>query len=197
MADVLSSKAEQVLKRVKDRDIARLIASGDPSATEDFVRAHYQSVYRFMRHLTRQVEDSEDLTQQAFIRAKERIGSYRGHASLRTWLHRVAFHEYTHWKRARRRTGRLDHATPYLEPGFDACVESAVLAEALAHLPEHQRTAFLLFEVQELSIAEAAQVMMVPQATFKSRLFKARKHLCSLMTERKETNLETRNALEP
>lgn len=186
-----------MLKRVKDRDIARLIASGDAGATEDFVRAHYQSVYRFMRHLTRQVEDSEDLTQQAFIRAKERIATYRGHASLRTWLHRVAFHEYTHWKRAHRKTDRLDLATPYWETGFDLCVESAVLAEALGHLPEHQRTAFLLFEVQELSIAEAAQVMGVLQPTFKSRLFKARKHLCSLMTEPKETKLETQNALEP
>ena len=197
MADVLSWGQSRLLKRVKDRDIARLIASEDASATEDFVRSHYQSVYRFMRHLTRQVEDSEDLTQQAFIRAKERIATYRGNASLRTWLHRVAFHEYTHWKRSHRKTGRLELTTPYWETGYDVCVESAVLDEALGHLPEHQRTAFLLFEVQDLSIAEAAHVLRIPQATFKSRLFKARKQLCSLMTERKETTLETRNALEP
>ncbi|MBS1708217.1 MAG: RNA polymerase sigma factor [Armatimonadetes bacterium] len=182
---------------MNDRDIARQIARGDAEATEEFVRTHYQSVYRFMRHLTRQVEDSEDLTQQAFVMAKQRIATYRGDASLRTWLHRVAFHEYTHWKRAHRTSQRLDRSTPYWDAGFDVCVESAVLAEALGHLSEQHRNAFLLFEVQELSIAEAAHVLRVPQATFKSRLFKARKHLCSLMTERKETHIETKNVLKP
>ncbi|HWA82761.1 MAG TPA: RNA polymerase sigma factor [Fimbriimonadaceae bacterium] len=176
---------------LNDIDQARLIAAGDAEALRVFVDDHYSSVLRFMRHLTRSIEDAEDLTQQAFLRARENIASYRGGSSLRTWLHRVAFHEYTHWRRKQRPLMRLSHREIAPEPGFHACVEGAALLDALHLLPDPLREAFLLFEVQELTLEEVAAVMRVPKGTVKSRLHYARLRLRTLLQDQEETTYGT------
>jgi RNA polymerase sigma-70 factor (ECF subfamily) len=181
---------------VTDLETARRIAAGDARVTETFVLTHYASLYRFMRHLTGQVEDAEDLTQQAFIKAKQQIASYRGSATLRTWLFRVAFHEYSHWKRRHRRMLSLDLAPAHLEPAYDACIEAEALLDALRRLPERLREAFLLHEVQELSVEDTASVLGVPQGTVKSRLFNARKKLCAMLEGRQEDEIGARHVYE-
>lgn len=162
---------------VNDLDTARKIAAGDPDTMEAFVREHYAPVLRLMRHLTRRIEDAEDLTQQAFLTARRQAGTFKGHSSLRTWLHRVAFHEYTHWKRRQRKTERLSATLAAHEPGFAACLEAAELLDALHRLPAHHRETFLLHEVQELSLQDVAKVLGKPIGTVKSRLFHARRQL--------------------
>lgn len=181
---------------MNDLELARRIADGDAEAIQSFVGRYYHSVYRFMRHLTRHVEDAEDLTQQAFVKARQEIASYRGKASLRTWLHRVALHEYTHWKRRQRKTAALDLAAPHIETGYEDCLEGIVLAEALQRLSEPLRVAFVLFEIDELSLEEVSKVLRLPKGTVKSRLFKARRKLCELMLGRQEDELEREHALE-
>ncbi len=144
---------------------------------EAFVHEQYASVLRFMRHLTWRIEDAEDLTQQTFLTARRQAGSFKGNSSLRTWLHRVAFHEYTHWKRRQRKTERLNPDLARHERGFDVCLDAAILLDALHGLPDRHRETFLLHEVQELSIQEVAKVLGKPVGTVKSRLFQARKLL--------------------
>lgn len=170
-----------------DKERASQILAGDAESLRSFVDDHYSSVLRFMRHLTRSIEDAEDLTQQAFIRARENIASYRGSSSLRTWLHRVAFHEYTHWRRRHRPLLRLTQSEIAPESGFRACIEGAALLDALHRLPDAMREAFLLFEVQELSLEEVATVMRVPVGTVKSRLHHAKLRLRTLLQEQEET----------
>jgi RNA polymerase sigma-70 factor (ECF subfamily) len=179
-----------------DLDTARQIAAGDSIQTEAFVRQHYSSVLRFMRHLTRRAEDAEDLTQQAFLKARSQIGSYEGKSSLRTWLHRVAFHEYTHWKRRQRITLSLRHVPAQTEPGFEACLESAALLAALHSLPDALRETFLLHEVQELPIEEVATVLGKPAGTVKSRLFEARKRLRALLEGGQQEKIDAEPAYE-
>ena len=183
-------------KHLPDLETARRIAAGDAETTEIFVLTHYTSLCRFMRHLTRQIEDAEDLTQQAFIKAKQQIASYHGRASLRTWLYRVALHEYTHWKRKQRRTHSLDLAPAHHEAGYEACLEAEALLNALAQLPETHRTVFLLFEVQDLSVEEVASVLGLPQGTVKSRLFNARQKLSQILDGRQENEIESKPILE-
>ncbi len=144
---------------------------------EAFVREHYGPVLRLMRHLTRRNEDAEDLTQQAFMTARRRVGTFKGQSTLRTWLHRVAFHEYTHWKRRQRKTECLSPTLAVHDPGFAACLEAADLLDALHRLPAHHREAFLLHEVQQLSLQDVAKVVGKPIGTVKSRLFHARRLL--------------------
>ena len=182
---------------VNDLDTARKIADGNPETIEAFVHAHYAFILRFMRNLTRRIEDAEDLTQQTFLTARRQAGSFKGNSSLRTWLHRVAFHEYTHWKRRQRRTETLSPALATHEAGFHACIEAASLLDALHRLPDLHREAFLLHEVQELSLVEVAKVVGKPVGTVKSRLFHARKMLRSMLEAEQENTIHGEPALEP
>jgi len=148
-----------------------------------------------MLHLTRNREDAEDLTQLAFIKARENIANFRGGSSLRTWLHRVAFHEYTHWRRKHRRLSRLPEDLS-VEAGYQACIEGAALLDALHGLPPKLREAFLLFEVQELTLEEVAQVVRVPIGTVKSRLHHARTRLRAFLEDFEEERIYGEKACE-
>lgn len=163
---------------------------------EAFVHEHYAFVLRFMLHLTRRIEDAEDLTQQTFLTARRQVGSFKGHSSLRTWLHRVAFHEYTHWKRRQRKSEPLSPLLASHESGFAACLEAAELLDALHRLPAQLRETFLLHEVQELSLQEVANVLGKPVGTVKSRLFHARKLLRAALEGEQENTIHGEPALE-
>lgn len=164
-----------------DTETAQRIHEGDPDTIREFVELHYQPIYRLLRRLTMLAEDAEDLTQQTFVKARLHAGDYRGSASLSTWLHKIAIHEYTHWKRGQRKTGRLNDAVPAEESGYSACLDGIVVGQALARLPEAQRKAFLLLELQQMSIEEVARTMGVPVGTAKSRVHHARLALRSFL----------------
>lgn len=181
---------------VNDLDTARKIAAGDPDTMDAFVREHYTSVLRLMRHLTRRIEDAEDLTQQAFLTARHQVGTFKGKSSLRTWFHRVAFHEYTHWKRRQRKAERLSPTLAAHDPGFAACVEAADLLDALHRLPAPHRETFLLHEVQELSLHDVANVLGRPIGTVKSRLYHARRQLRAALEGEPEEDYHGKPALE-
>lgn len=172
----------------EDYQLAREMSEGNSAALEDFVRLYYGSVLRFMRHLTRHSEDAEDLTQQTFLTAKRSIRGFRGEASLRTWIHRVAFREYLRWKRRRRPFLPLPRGAAFEEAGYARCEEARWLEAALAGIPEAQRTAFILHYLQEMPIAEVAEVLNVPIGTVKSRLFHARESLRHSPLIPKESN---------
>ena len=74
----------------------------DAEALNIWVHRNYDDIYRLLRHLTRHVETAEDLAQQTFLKAIQALPSYRGEASHKTWLSRIAFREYIAWRRKRR-----------------------------------------------------------------------------------------------
>lgn len=141
------------------------------------VRTHHASLYRFLYQLTGIQEDAEDLAIQALMRGRDAAGRYDGRAALSTWLHRIAFHEFTRWRRKRRWHLSLAAAPPVEEKRYRDVVDGQWIWEALRSLPDGMRAAFLLYEVQQLSVPEVAAVLRVPQGTVKSRLFHARERL--------------------
>ncbi len=165
---------------MNDMDLAKTVADGDRVAMASLVEQHYDPVFRFLRNLTRSQEDAEDLTQQVFVKAQTRIKSYRGGSSLRTWLHQIAFHEFTRWRRRRRLTSLVGIERTGQEPGYSQVDEAAWLLDALDRLNPALKEAFLLHEVQELSVEEVATVTGSPIGTVKSRLHHARSMLQKL-----------------
>ncbi|MBS1708584.1 MAG: RNA polymerase sigma factor [Armatimonadetes bacterium] len=158
--------------------LARMIATGDRGAMDQLVDAHYDGVYRYLAHLTRHRQDAEDLAQQCFLRARDKIATFRGDGSLRAWLFRLAYREYTHWRRRKTWLPWADaETTPQAEPGFEAVEEAAWLLDALAQLHPDQKQAFLLHEVQGFSVEETAVIVDSPVGTVKSRLHHARTRL--------------------
>ncbi len=175
---------------MKDNWLVWRILRGDKRAGEEMVAAHYPRIFRLLRYLTGRADIAEDLTQQAFVRAWQALPNFRHQASLATWLHRIAYHEYTHWLRDRREHASLDSAAHLAAPSTFHEWEALVLPQALAQLTPEHRDAFLLYHVQELSVGEVASILEVPAGTIKSRLFTARQRLREILEAEAASSLE-------
>jgi RNA polymerase sigma-70 factor (ECF subfamily) len=182
---------------MKDSAWVQKILSGDRMAGERFVNEHYPRIYRLLRHLTGDVETAEDLTQQTFVKAWKSLASFQNKSLLLTWLHRIAYHEYIHWLRDRKRHSSLDLFHNLPAPQTEPEWEALDLPGALAQLTPELRVTFLLYYVQELSVAEVASALELPQGTIKSRLSTARLRLRELLQETLARNDRSHETAEP
>lgn len=169
-----------------DTELARRIKSGDTDAARQLVDQHYEAVYRLQLRLTNILEDAEDLTQSTFATARQKIGSFRGRSSLRTWLHSIGLNEYRMWRRKQKLFGPLLKDRPMMESGYEVVEEAEVLKTMLQKIGEKHKEAFLLFEVEQHSMAEVAEILRIPVGTAKSRVANARNALKALLEEQTE-----------
>lgn len=187
-----------VAAQVQDADdaaVARRVAAGDVAAFELLMRRHNRRLYRLARSMLRDAAEAEDALQDAYLAAFQSLGGYRGDASLGTWLSRVVANQCLG---RLRRQARRDNIVPIVSmtgaddeehepmPSQDsetpdrALVRSelrAVLERKLDELPEAFRTVFVLRCVEELSVEETARSLNIPEATVRSRHFRARSML--------------------
>lgn len=163
---------------------ARLIGlsrKGDLCAFGHLVDAHQPAVRAFLRRLTGNTVDADDLAQDAFARTWEVLHRFDGASSLRTFICGVAFH---YWRRARRSTMRrqvregayADLADTEAEPHARAAQRLA-LRRAMDELPEDQRAVLALCLGQDFTHAEAAEVLKLPLGTVKSHVTRGRARL--------------------
>jgi RNA polymerase sigma-70 factor (ECF subfamily) len=171
------------MRHWKDKWLVQRILSGDKAAGEQFVIEHYEAIFRFLRNLTGSKEDAEDLTQQTFLRAWEALPSFRGDSSLSTWLHSIAYREYTHWLRSRREFVPLDKIVDMPDEQANQNLEAVLLRWAIYRLDPEHREVFVLYYVQGFSVSEIAKIIGVPAGTVKSRLFFARQKLKELLSD--------------
>ena len=187
----MSSGSERRLGGLTDLELARAIADGDEAAVTELMDAHYADVYRFISQSRIGREDAEDLTQQTFVCACRAMGGFRGEASLRTFLHKIAVREVYGWKRRLRVTLPL-LGTEVAHDRTGRVEDGLVLLDALDRIPDRYRIAFQLFEVQQLSVAEVAQTMAIPEGTVKSHLSQARRRLRELLQTEQENTQHAR-----
>lgn len=161
---------------IYERILIERARSGDKQAAEQTVRRYYPAISRFLRHLTWNHEDAQDLAQATFLRAAQGLNEFRFQCSFNHWLHKIAYREYLRWLRDRRDALPLEEARSVLSPA--TCGTGLiVLVDALDRLEEGLRETFLLHEVEGLSVRETAEIMEVPEGTVKSRLARAREQL--------------------
>jgi RNA polymerase sigma-70 factor (ECF subfamily) len=169
---------------VPDEQLVREAQRGDTAAFEELVRRHAGLVHAVVRRLVDGGHEAEEVTQEAFVRAWRGIGRFKADAAFTTWLYRIAVNEALR-RRARepgreRQTSLDEQLVEPREhrpgPALVAQQRSlhAALERAIADLRPELRTPLLLRDVQGLSTAEAAQVMELGEAAFKSRLHRAR-----------------------
>jgi len=169
-----------------ERELAKRIGNGDAEAAEAFVRDHYPAVLRLALRLTNQKEEAEDIAQGTFLIARQKINTFRGNSTLRTWIHRIAFNEYRQWRRKKRPLALIDHDLASHDPGISAFEIGHILENAMRNLPDKQREAFILFEVEQLSMNEVAHVLGIPTGTAKARVSYARQNLRNQLEGRSE-----------
>lgn len=197
--------AEGILSRVEEASAradeeTRLLErcrGGDARATEELVHLHGAAVHRFARRLLGDEEEARDLTQEVFLRAFRRLGSFRADASLRTWLFRITLNAARNRRRSwsrhhRSRTvsleaspdesgegpaGRLAHPSPGPHRALESRAIRDRLAEALEELPEEFRVAVTLRDVEGLDYRSIARITGVRVGTVKSRIGRAREIL--------------------
>jgi RNA polymerase sigma-70 factor, ECF subfamily len=162
-------------------------AGGDRDAFDELVRRYQARIFNLARALTANGAEAEDLAQEAFVRAFRGIRRFRGDSSFRTWLYRIAVNViYTHLGRRQQSGGvwqqagsSAGEAAELADPGNfeDDLVRREAIDIALSALPEDQRIAVVLRDVEGFSYREIAEATGTPLGTVESRIFRARERL--------------------
>jgi RNA polymerase sigma-70 factor (ECF subfamily) len=170
-----------------DEELVRLSAGGDRRAFEALVARHGDALFRYASRTCGSERDGEDAVQDGLLAAWRGAGTFRGEASVRTWLFQVVIHACRRHRRRRagepERHDRLEaaEALPSDQRGADERVASAqlgaVLEGALAAMAAEAREVLLLRDVEGLAGEEAAAALGIGLAAMKSRLHRARLEL--------------------
>ncbi|MGH7584867.1 MAG: RNA polymerase sigma factor [Gemmatimonadales bacterium] len=165
-------------------DVA-LAAAGDAHAFERLYRSHVARVHSLARRMLGSTDEADEVTQDVFVRAWRKLGTFRGESQFGTWLHRLAVNVILAY-RGRRTTERnrwledevaLDQAPARATPaGLRQDLEAA-----MARLPEGARKVFVLHDVEGFRHEEIAAQLGVTTGTSKSQLHRARMALRGLL----------------
>lgn len=157
--------------------------AGDASAFEPLVRRYHRPLFHVAARLLRDPEDARDATQTAFLRAYQALGSREPGRPFFSWVYRILVNDCLNTLRGRRPSQPLDDRL--VAAGSVDPVESAEtrvrVRRALMQLPSEQRDVVILRHFAQMSYAEAAVALGIPERTVKSRLFSARQRLCALL----------------
>ena len=165
-------------------------AAPGPAIDRESIMSHWEPVFRLLYRLTRDRHDTEDLTQETFVRALERSGTFQPGSSLRAWLMRIAtnaFLDLCRRRKALRFTPLEQEPTQHsVEPVArlqDQELHEAV-ASAVARLPETPRVVFLLRVQEEFSYAQIAQALDMSEEAARWHMMQARKRLLASLDGR-------------
>ena len=181
-----------------DELLLRRAQSGDPEAFERLMEPLEQLVWRVCWHYTGNREAAEDCGQEAMIRIWRSLGSYRGDCALESWVYRIAANCCMDWLRKKKRDQSVS-MEPMVEQGFDpadtspgtaeqvvAKDERQRLREAISLLPDEQREALILTQLEKVPYERAAEMLGTTEGTVKSRVNRAKARLKEILSEERE-----------
>jgi RNA polymerase sigma-70 factor, ECF subfamily len=193
-----------------ERCLAERAAAGDQAAMTEIMRRHNQQLFRLAVGVLADRAEAEDILQESYIRAFARIGEYSGEGRLGAWLARIVRNVAI--DRARVRSRRTEHISLEVDmrsvdddfplsraradesaSNPDVAAERAdvrrLIEGEVALLPDQFRAVFILREVEGLSVEETAEYLGIPDATVKSRDFRARALLKARLGEQIDAGL--------
>jgi len=168
--------------------------AGDVGAFEKLVRQYDRQLFRIANHITQNREDAEDVVQDAFLKAYEKLDQFQGNSKFYTWLVRIAVNESL-MRLRKRRTGKMvsidedvqtdegsmprDLAdwSPDPESLYGQSEMGEILKKVIQGLPQGFRVVFVLRDVEGLSTEETAETLGLSVPAVKSRLLRARLQL--------------------
>ena len=196
--DAVASAAPLDVRPASENQFLERLRRGEAAAYEQLVAEHSNDVYALLFRLTSDPEEARDLTQETFLRAYQNIDRFRGDASLKTWIYRIAINQarnrWRWWKRRKRDvTVSLDATDEQREQPLAATLpnnddlnpEQEALAreredqlrDALLGLRSSYREAVILRDVEGFSYEEIAATLQISIGTVKSRISRGRMEL--------------------
>lgn len=182
-----------------DEELARRCAAGDRDAMASVIGANNQRLFRAAWSILRSRQEAEEAVQSAYLHAFAKIASFEGRSSIATWLTRIVINEALGRRRAASRRRRalaeqgvamFDDYRTQLMRGSDSETPDVSVAreqlrkmieQAVEELPDQYRTVFILRDVEGVSGDETAEILGIPTATVKTRLFRSRQKLKALL----------------
>jgi RNA polymerase sigma-70 factor (ECF subfamily) len=177
-----------------ERELIRRARTGDQDAFAELVMMHAERVYGALRRFGLDAGEADEVAQEVFVRAWRGLGRFEERARFSTWLYRIAFNEAQ--RRLTRRSAPRAEPDPDRDDPIASLPESPelgpdaltlgrefeqTLARALDQLPVEWRAAVVLRDIEGFSTEEAAEIVGVGQAAFKSRLHRGRMQLRALL----------------
>ncbi|WP_333843371.1 RNA polymerase sigma factor [Pelomicrobium sp.] len=204
------ARKEAAHAELSDLDIARRIAAGERRAFELLMRRHNRTLFRAARSILKEDAEAEDAVQEAYLLAYRAIGRFRGEARLSTWLVRIVINQALGRLRARSAGAAI---LPFDDGAAGACheKEASIVEEATQAQPEHAaqraelrrlleakidalpaayRTVFVLRALEEMTVEEIAACLDIPEATVRTRYFRARSLLRAALSREIDLGLE-------
>lgn len=179
---------------VTDLELVEKVKAGDRRSFSELVKRHQRGVLRLSLRFVRDLDTAEDVTQEAFIKAYEKLNSFEGRASFKSWLFQIAVNtaknRLREWKRE---TVDIND----VQLAVDAEAETSLVHGAVADLlqkeveklPFKQKTALVLRVYEDLSFNEIAEIMECPYDTAKANY----RHALMKLKETFETTEELKN----
>ena len=187
------------MTREQEAAIVRKVLDGDVNAFETLVLEYEKNVYNIALRMTGNSEDAADMTQEAFIKAYNSLSAFRGDSKFSVWLYRIVSNVCLDFLRSKNRRPtvslsvedddgedtQLDVADESQSPELllDRKLTRDSVRRGLDSLPPDYRQILLLREMQGLSYDEIAQALGLEVGTVKSRIFRARKKLCTILID--------------
>jgi RNA polymerase sigma-70 factor, ECF subfamily len=178
--------APEIIAASSDLELAQGAMARDGAAFRTIMKTHNQRLYRIARGVVRNDAEAEDIVQEAYVRAFTHLESFRGDASLGTWLSRIVINEALGRLRKRRRTVAMPENPQAeiiqfpLNPSDDPERTMAqrqilqMVERATDSLPDVYRMVFVARVIEGLSIEETSELLGVRPQTVKTRLHRAR-----------------------
>ena len=178
----------------KDVELVAQAKAGDTAAFEQLIRQYERQIFRTANHITQNREDAEDITQDVFFKAYQKLDQFQGNSKFSTWLVRIAVNESLMRLRKRKtsKTVSMDQDVeteegsiprdfaewrPNPEQNFSQAEMAEILQKTIAGLPPGFRTVFTLRDIENLSTEETAEALGLSVPAVKSRLLRARLQL--------------------
>jgi RNA polymerase sigma-70 factor (ECF subfamily) len=165
-------------------DVVARAQRGDVDAFETVYKMHVPAVYLLCRRMLGDEREARELVQDVFVRAWERLTTFKGQSSFATWLHRLAVNVVLeHLRRTKRDAARLTGDDAFAEfhghgINSDARLD---LDSALARLPDGARHVFVLHDIHGYSHDEIAELTGIAAGTARAQLFRARRALMRIL----------------
>jgi len=169
---------------LSDLEVLKQIANGDKRGLEMLYNRHSERTFKFLLRLTENRSAAEDLTHDVFLEVWKSAKRFEGRSSVATWILSIA--RYKALDSRRRQRTLTEHDLPgRAEPSPEATVMQAsssdYMRECLATLSQEHREIIDLVYYHERSVKEVSEILDIPEATVKTRMFYARKKLKEML----------------